>query len=128
MAFNSRRYTIHFGGAMMVYSVVLIASIAALNRLELDVLPAVLIALAPVLPVLYALRAYVVEFRSIDEFQRRIQAEAIIWSAGLVGFGSFAWGFVEIAVDVPRVSFIWILPALIAVYGLTQCVLMWRFK
>lgn len=123
MAFNSKRYTRHFGGAMIVYSAVCIAAMSALDRNEFEPLVAVAIALSPVLPILYALRAFIVEFRSTDEFHQRVQSEAIIWGAGLTGFGTFAYGFAELAIELPSVPTLMILPIMILLYGFSNIVL-----
>ena len=128
MPFNTRRYVVHFGGAMAAYTVVLILSVMALNRFDLSVPVAAAVALAPVLPVLYALHAFIVAFRQADEFHRRVISEAIIWAAGLVGFVSFAWGFLEVAIEVPHIPYIWVLPALIGTYGIMQTILYRRLK
>jgi threonine dehydrogenase-like Zn-dependent dehydrogenase len=128
MPFNTRRYLVHFGGAMAAYTVVLMLSVVALDRYELSVPAAAAVALAPVVPVLYALHAFIVAFREADEFHRRVISEAIIWAAGLVGFVSFAWGFLEVAIEVPAIPYIWVLPALIGTYGVAQCILYWRLK
>lgn len=128
MPFNTRRYLVHFGGAMAAYTVVLMLSVMALDRYELSAPAAAAVALAPVVPVLYALHAFIVAFREADEFHRRVISEAIIWAAGLVGFVSFAWGFLEVAIEVPAIPYIWVLPALIGTYGVAQCILYWRLK
>ncbi|WP_300527875.1 hypothetical protein [Maricaulis sp.] len=128
MPFNTRRYLVHFGGAMAAYTVVLFISVAILNRYELSVPATIAVALAPVIPVLFALHAFIVAFREADEFHRRVISEAIIWAAGLVGFVSFAWGFIEVSLDVPHIPYVWVFPALIGTYGVVQCLLYWRLK
>ena len=66
------------------------------------------------------LRAYLTVLGKMDELQRRIQSEAILIAAGVVGFGSFAYGFLEGAKVLPSIpgALLWILPAMIAVWGL----------
>jgi phosphate/sulfate permease len=74
------------------------------------------------------LRAYAVFVDAVDEFQRRIQSEAITISAGVVGFGSFAYGFLEEWAGFPHLPLIWVLPALIGVWGAAACVIRLRYK
>lgn len=107
----------------MVYSVVCIASLTALGRYDFEPGAAIAVALSPVLPILYALRAFVVEYRSLDEFHRRVQSEAIIWGAGLTGFGCFAYGFAELAIELPRIPILMVLPIMIVLYGLSSVLL-----
>jgi hypothetical protein len=88
----------------------------------------ILIALAPLLPALLMLRAYVVFLNGIDEFQRRIQTDAILISAAVVGFGSFAYGFLEEWAGFPHLPLIWVFPALIGLWGLAACIVRLRYK
>ena len=113
----ARRYTRFFLLWMAVYSVLVIASSVALDRMGLSGPPAVAASVAPVLPALMALREFVVFLRSMDEVQARIQSEAILIAAGLVGFASFTWGFAERGVALPEISLIWVLPALVWTWG-----------
>ena len=77
---------------------------------------------------LYALHAFVVRFRAVDEFLRRVESEALLWGAGIVGFASFGYGFLEGSINAPQISMIWVLPALIATYGAIFAFLMWRSR
>ena len=119
---------VHFGGAMAAYSAVVIASVWAINELEATGWRAGALSLTPMVPALYGLHAWVVRFRAGDEFLRRVESEALLWGTGVVGFLSFGYGFLEGSVDVPRISLIWVLPALIAAYGIMYWLLMWRSR
>ena len=124
----NKRYLVFFGGAMLVYAGVLFASVWTIETMEITGWPAGALSLAPMLPALYALHAFVVRFRAMDEFQRRIASEAILWGAGIVGFASFGYGFLEGSINAPELSMIWVLPALIATYGIVSGLLAWRFR
>ncbi len=124
----NRRYLVHFGGAMLVYVGILIASVWTIQTLEITGWRAGALSLTPMLPALYALHAFVVRFRTLDEFLSRVVSEAILWSAGIVGFASFSYGFLEGSMNAPDISMIWVLPALIGTYGFVSGVLLWRFK
>jgi hypothetical protein len=123
---TNRRYVISFGLAMAGYVLVLFGSIFAIEVGELTGWPAGLASLTPLVPAFFALQVFIARFKSMDEFQRRIVAEAILWGAGIVGFACFGYGFLEGAVAVPQISLIWVFPALIATYGVAQCILFWR--
>lgn len=114
-----KQYTRDFLIATVLYTAVLFASVSVLQRAELPKWAVVLVALAPVAPVVLMLRAYLTVLGKMDELQRRIQSEAILISAGFVGFGSFAYGFLEGAKVLPSIpgALLWILPAMIAVWG-----------
>lgn len=123
----AKRYTRHFLFWMMVYAVTVIATSYIHNHMDLPVSARIALALTPVLPTLMALREFIIFFRAMDEVQARIEAEAILIAAGVVGFGSFAWGWVELWMELPFIPMIWILPALIASWGVARFFVSRRF-
>lgn len=123
-----RRYMRDMGIAGVLYAAITLVATAALNRLEPALPLRILLALAPVVPALLMLRAYVIFFRAMDEFHRRVQGEAILIAAGLVGFGSLGYGFLEAFADAPRIGFIWVLPAMIILFGLAQPFVAKRYR
>jgi len=123
-----KRYSLHFGGAMVAYTLVLIASIGILDGMELAQWQRAVLAALPVVPGLYALHAVLVFYWSRDEFQRRIISESMLISALLTGFACFAYGFIEGAVELPEVSLIWVLPAMVGLWGLIAAILRWHYR
>ncbi len=124
----TKRYLVHFGGAMLVYTGTIVASVWTIGALEVTGWRAAALSLTPMVPALYALHAFVVRFRAGDEFLRRVESEALLWAAGIVGFASFGYGFLEGSIDAPQISMIWVLPALIATYGAIYGFLMWSSR
>ena len=86
------------------------------------------LALAPVIPIAYFVRALVAFYRSRDELQRRKMAEAAIVSVLTVGLSTFAWGWLELAGLLPPLHSIWTLPALLAVYGVASFFVERRYR
>lgn len=123
-----KRYFVQFGGSMIGYMVLLFGSVWLLNTQELGVVARGALALLPVIPALFGLYAVVVFYRAIDEFQKRVISEAMLIAALLVGFGTFAYGFLEGALDLPALPLIWVFPVMIGLYGLTACVLKWVYR
>ncbi len=123
-----KRYLLHFGGAMLGYMLVLFATIAVLNSVEMPQWQRAVLAVLPVLPGLYGLHAVMVFYRSRDEFKRRIIAESMLASALITGFACFAYGFMEGAVALPDISLIWVLPVMVGLSGLVACVLRWVYR
>ena len=119
---GNRRYFIHFGAAMAAYVVTIIGSVFLIKQTGMDGWAAGLVAITPIIPALYALHAYVVRFRELDEFQQRVISESILWAAGLIGFGTFGYGFLQGVGVVPPLDPIWILPTLIFSYGLIAAI------
>ena len=124
----TRRYLQHFGGAMLAYTGALFASGWVIDSLAITGWSAGAVSLAPLVPVFYALHAAIMRVRAMDEVQRRIVLESMLWSAGIVGFVSFGYGFLEGSINAPVISMIWVLPALIGTYGIASMILPLRFK
>ena len=127
----ARRYRREFGIAMTLYvasvflgggSVVFIAVNEHPDWLRIP------FALLPLVPSFMALRAYLTFYRDMDELQRRINSEAIIIATGVVGMGSFAYGFLESWAKAPHVPLIWVMPAIIAAWGFALAIVTRRYK
>jgi len=123
-----RNYLLQFGGAMGAYAGTLIGSVILLKNNEFGTALTAGLALLPVIPVLLGLRAVFTFYRSMDEFQRRVISEAMIASALITAFSSFAYGFLEGALDLPVISMIWVMPVMIGLYGLIAAFLKWRYR
>lgn len=124
----AKRYNRNFLFWMAIYAVTVIATSAIQDRVDLPIAARIPLALAPVLPTLMALREFIIFWRAMDEVQARINAEAILIAAGVVGFGSFAWGWVELWMEVPFIPMIWILPALIGAWGIARVFVSRRYQ
>jgi hypothetical protein len=114
--------------AAVLYMAFVIGGALAIRDGSLSRWAVIGVALAPLLPALLMLRAYAIFLNRIDEFQRRIQTDAILISAAVVGFGSFAYGFLEEWAGFPHLPLIWVFPALIGIWGLAACIVRLRYK
>lgn len=112
-----RRYMRGMMTAAALYTVVVVAGVYSIEHLHPPHWLVIVAAIAPLAPALLMLRAYLVFMREVDELQRRIQSEAMLIALATVGFSSFAWGFLEEWAQFPHVPLIWVLPAIIAVWG-----------
>jgi hypothetical protein len=123
----AQRYAREMIVAALLYSAVVFAGAYA-TRLELPHWVIIVAALAPMVPALMMLRAYVTFVNAVDEFQRRIQSEAVMIAAGVTGFGTFTYGFLEEWADFPHLPLIWVLPILIGSWGVALCIVRLRYK
>lgn len=78
-----------------------------------------LIALLPMLPIAWVGILIVRFTRSLDELQRKIQFEAVVFSAVLTGLFTGAYGFME-GVGYPKLDTVWILPMLMVLWVVGQ--------
>ena len=123
----AKRYSREMIVAALLYTIVVFAGAFA-TRMELPHWVIVIAALAPLLPALLMLRAYITFVNGVDEFQRRIQSEAVMIAAGVTGFGCFTYGFLEEWAGFPHVPLIWVLPILIGSWGVALCFVRLRYK
>lgn len=89
------------------------------------------VGLAPLAGVALMLRAVVMTHRESDELNRRIDGEATVVSACIVGLGTFAFGLAEAATGARSQSPILALcigPALIFFWGVTKGLIARRYR
>jgi hypothetical protein len=113
----ARSYLKEFGIAIVGYMVVLAISVTWLNG-NPDGPWRVLVALAPMVPALFAVLVVVRHLGRLDELQRRIQLEAIAFAFGGTAVLTFSYGFLEL-VGFPHVNwhFVWPLMATLWLVG-----------
>ena len=122
-----RDYVVQFGGAMAAYVVVLIASLVVMQHTQLAPPIRALVAVSPAVPTVFALLAFLRFLTRMDELQRRIHLEALGFAYGATAILIFAYGFLENA-GLPRLSYIWILPAMMVLWGVGAAVSSWRYR
>lgn len=115
-----RRYYYEMGGAIGLYTVVLLVSIFTLVRNpEMNGFWRVVIALSPVIPCALMCWSVVRQMRRLDEMQLRIQFEALGFAFAASAMLSFSYGFLE-NVGFPHLSWlmVWPLMGLMWIIGL----------
>ena len=127
-----------FEGRTAAAIVVLLALMLSLNALAIwlrkRVDPPLLraaIALAPVLPIGFAVRAMVRYMRGLDEMQQRIELEAVGVATVLVSLLYMTGGLLQAAqlFHVPgEVAMIWVFPLISGVYGIARGLLARRYR
>lgn len=88
---------------------------------------AVIIALLPVAPFLYAMTAVIGQVRELDELKKRIHLEAVLITAFLTGGLTFSYGLLEASDLVPDLPLIVIAPLMILLWGLANAVVSRRY-
>jgi hypothetical protein len=123
----SRLYMKEFGTAMAVYVIVLIVSITLINMSPNSAWWRIPLALAPIIPAIFAMIAYMRFVGRIDELQRRIQFEALAFGFGSAGILTFSYGFLE-NVGFPHISWLFVFPLMIALWGIGGALASWRYR
>ena len=121
----ARAYTRELGLAMAAYVIVVLISIKLVSGLDQPI--KTLVALTPLVPASLALYAYLRFLSRMDELGRRIQLEALAFGFGAAGMLTFAYGFLENA-GFPQLSYIWVFPLMIALWGIGGAVASYRYR
>jgi hypothetical protein len=111
-----RAWVIQFCSAMLAYVLVLVFSVALIQR-DPQAPWRYALAVAPVVPAFFALLGFIRFLGRMDELQRRIQLEAIGFSFAATSMLTFTYGFLE-DVGFPSLSYGWILPLMVMLWGL----------
>lgn len=123
-----RRYLREFFPAMAAYVITVMTIWPLVTHVHSPIGKA-LIALLPVLPVIFVVRAMLRFILASDELQQRMQLEAISIASLTVGLLSFAAAFLQNAgIFQLRSGLMWVLPALFAVYGIAMLWIRRRYR
>ena len=111
---NERRYLKEIGSSMAAFTAMVAVSIWLLKGHEHSPLRC-LVALLPVIPSAFAIRAAIRFFRGLDELQRRIQFEAMAFSFLGTCLISLNWGVLQRA-GLPHADVVWVTLLMLALY------------
>ena len=127
----SREYRRSVMTAMTIYALLLFASIGWLKR-GIEPLPLrAVVAILPVLPIVWVMRAFLRYLRGIDELQRRIELEGVGVAALLVSLAYLTAGFLQQAkvIDIPSgVAMIWVFPLVCLGYAAGKFMAVRRYR
>jgi len=119
-------YLREFGAAMLAYTVILPLSthFVAANPQTAWRVP---MALAPVVPVVFVLWAVIRQVRRMDELQRQMQFEALVFAFSGAALLTFSYGFLE-NVGWPHLSYLYVLPLMATLWGIGVGVANYRYR
>lgn len=123
---SSKRYGREFGAAMVWYALLMLGA----GYLAPDVAPKWRLALAllPMVPLWFALQAALRFFRRADEFARRVTMEAVSFAFVAGVMLSMSYGLAEAIADLPRISWTWVAPLFLALWGVGGYLAHRRYK
>lgn len=125
-----RQYLREFLPAMGTYVLAVFASLLLLKHIDAPATRA-LVALLPVLPIGFALRAIMRYVRNVDEMQQRIELESIAFATAFVSLAYLAGGFLQLArvIDLHAgTAMTMVFPLVCGVYGIAKRVVARRFR
>lgn len=126
-----RRYNREMFLAMGAYVVAVLVTVSVLRAGGPDGTLRVLVALLPVPPIAFVLRAVVRYIRGVDEMQQRIELEAVSLATALVALLYMSGGFLQAAkiIDLPAAAVMtWVFPLLCFAYGVVKFLVVRRYR
>ena len=94
---KTHRYVVELSAAMIGYGALLFVSVYVERTVTLSPAARYAVLLLPMLGAAAAAWAILRHVRRIDELQQRSTLESLAFSFAVTAFGTFAWGFAEIA-------------------------------
>ena len=122
-----RLYLKEFSLAMSAYVVVLLIAVTLINISPSSAWWRIPLALSPVVPIIFAMFAYMRFVSHVDELQRRIQFEALAFGFGSSGILTFSYGFLE-DVGFPHLSWTFVFPLMIVFWGIGTVIASRRYR
>jgi hypothetical protein len=126
MGRHEKAYLRNFLIAVGIYILLVILSVDLLERTP-EVSWRFLIALLPMLPLIFGFRSFLRYLTSMDELQQRIQLQALGFAAGATGMITLTYGFLENA-GLPRLSMLWVFPLISFLWGGASFILTRRYQ
>ncbi|MCA0350867.1 MAG: hypothetical protein LCH85_02620 [Chloroflexi bacterium] len=97
--------------AFVLFPILLMSVMLALPNLPESPWRA-LLAIVPLVPVGLGIQAMYRAISGLDEFQRHIQLLALAFAVGATSFLTCGYGLLQVLVDLPQLSWLWVLPLL----------------
>lgn len=123
---SAKTYVRKFSAAMAAYVVVLLGTTLLVNQMA-DSVWRYPLAVLPVIPVIFAVFAYLEYLSRIDELAQRIQLQALGFAFGVTGLVTFSYGLLQ-NIGLPAIPWVWIFPAMIALWGLGTLIASRRYQ
>ena len=120
------RPQIEFGLGVLAYLMVLVGCVTVLQAN-----PAAswryVVAVLPVVPAALTLWTFVRSLARLDELQKRIQMQSFGFSLGATALFTFGYGFLE-GEGLPHLSWIFILPVMVILWGIGTAIFTIRYR
>lgn len=123
----AKTYARNFGLSMAAYVAVILVIYNVPDLDETPLWQSGLLALLPIIPIIFAVRAELAYVRSWDELHKQMVLEGVMTGFLIVGLGTFAYGFLE-SVGFPKLDTIWVFPLLIFAQAFGRLLAMRKYK
>jgi hypothetical protein len=111
-----KKHLTQFIAGIVGYGFMLPITIFIGKKIEVGLFVQTLFALLPVLPFLFAMYAYIVNFKTMDEMWRNIQSQALIITAMVTIAFSFSLGMLQVMNIIPLFSIFYLFPFMTVIW------------
>ncbi len=119
---NEKRFLVKFMMHIGMFLAVLALSVVLNETNDLSIYSTGLLAMSPVVPIIFLLRMVINHYRSLDEYIQKVVGESLLWALGIVGCAAMAYGLLAEMVEVPSFSPAFMLPAIAFVFGIAKII------
>jgi hypothetical protein len=123
----ARRYILELGATLVVYGLVLFGVNMAFKAGLVPDGGQIPVALLPMLPCLAAAWVILRHIRHLDEFQRKLQFDAVVFAFVCTALLTFGYGFLE-GQGLPRLSMFAVWPLMGSLWGVGVALAQWRYR
>jgi hypothetical protein len=120
-------YGKQFAASLMLYFVILVASLCGLKFIATDSIWKYPVAFTPAVPILLLLWVIFRYIKQQDELQRLIQFKAVVSAFCISGFAFTTYGFLQ-NTGLPTLDIIWAFPLMIWIWGLSGVWFQWKYR
>lgn len=113
---------------MAVYVVIVIAISYLFNNGWIARPLLVPAALLPMVPAVLAAFASMDRIRALDEMQRKIQTDGMLFSWLITAVATFSYGFLEVYAGVPHLSMFFVWPVMAVSWAVGAALAAWRYR
>ncbi len=123
-----RRHRVRVIVAMSIYVALLMGSVYFIKHGHPGPTLTVVLALLPTVPVIWVMWSLYVYLTQADELQRRVHLTSLSMAAGVTAFLTLTYGFLEDFAGFPHIPAWWTFVLIDIVWGVSSCLLWWRYK
>jgi hypothetical protein len=128
-ALSARRYGLELVAWLALYGVLLIGSLAILDRNLVAWMPGrAILGLSPMIAGFGVLNLMMRRYRAQDELQKKIMAEGIMFGFGATAILTFSYGFLQRTAGFPDVSYFYVWPVLAGSWGIGNALAFRRYR
>lgn len=116
-----------FHWAVIIYALLFLVCVFLIKHNPSQTWWHIVLALIPMIPLAFAVRAFLRFFQRLDELQKRIQLEALALSFGITWLVTMSYGLLEYA-GFPALGWMWVPPIMMVLWDISVHIASRRYQ